>query len=246
MWPEICSIGPLTIHSYGLLIALGVFLSIYLMVKAARRYGFPPADKVFDLVFVVVFAGFVGARLFYILQEWPWYQKHPLEIFQIWKGGLVYYGGMMGSFFGFFLYVAWIRLPLLAASDFVIAYIPLAHAFGRIGCYLNGCCYGRPTALFWGVQFPFLAGPVHPTQLYEAAFNLALSLFLINYYPRRRFVGEMTALYLMIYSVGRILVELFRGDQPPWLSPFTLHQMLSALFILVGMMLYGICRQRGR
>jgi phosphatidylglycerol:prolipoprotein diacylglycerol transferase len=244
MFPEICSIGPVTIHSYGLLVALGVFASLFLMSRAAKQFGFPPREKVFDLVFVVVVAGFVGARLFYVVQEWVWYREHPLEVFLIWKGGLVYYGGMIASFLAFFLYLAGSRLPLLQTTDFVILYVPLAHAFGRVGCFLNGCCYGKPTALPWGVQFPLLAGPVHATQLYEAAFNLALFGFLVWFYPRRRFSGEMTALFLVLYSVGRFGIEVFRGDQPPWLLSLTLHQGFSVIFVLVGILLYGICRSR--
>jgi phosphatidylglycerol:prolipoprotein diacylglycerol transferase len=246
MLPKICSLGPVTIHSYGLLIAGGVFLSIFLMTRDAQKYGFPPPEKIFDLVFVVVFAGFVGARLFYVIQEWPWYRQHPAEVLQIWKGGLVYYGGMITSFAAFFLYLGWSRLPLLATSDFVISYIPLAHAFGRIGCFLNGCCYGRPTSLPWGVQFPFLAGPVHPTQLYETLFNLGLFGFLVRFYPKRRFAGEVTALYLVTYSIGRFVLELYRGDQPLLFFGFTLHQLLSVIFIWVGMILYGVCRSRAR
>lgn len=242
MAPEIFSIGPFTVHSYGLFVALGVFVCLFLMTRAAKRFGFPPAEKVFDLVFVIVLAGFLGSRLFYVIEEWPWYRNHPWEVFQIWKGGLVYYGGMVASFLGFFIYVAWRRLPPLAATDFVIPYIPLAHAFGRIGCFLNGCCYGKGCHLPWAVQFPFLPEPVHPTQLYEAAFNVLLFGFLVRSYPRRRFVGEVTALYLLLYPLGRFVIEFFRGDQPPWLFSLTLHQVLSLSFMAMGIFLYGFCR----
>jgi len=227
MLPEIASVGPFTIHSYGVVIALGVLLSLFLMTKAAKKEGFPPAEKVFDLVFVVVLSGFVGARLFYILQEWPWYREHPWEIVQIWKGGLVYYGGMTASFLGCFIYARLVRLPFLASADFMMPYIALTHALGRVGCFLNGCCYGKVTSLPWGVIFPALSDPVHPTQFYEAIFNLGLFGFLVWLYARRRFTGEIVSVYLIYYSTGRFLIEFWRGDQAFRFLGLTTHQGLS-------------------
>lgn len=229
MYPEIASFGPWVLHSYGLLIAIGVLLSLWWMTRQAKRFNFPPEERVFDLVFIVVTAGFLGSRIFYVAQEWPWYRDHPLEILQIWKGGLVYYGGMVGSFLGFFFYVKRIRLPFLAGADFVIPYIALTHTFGRVGCFLNGCCYGKGN---------------HPVQLYEAAFNLALFGFLAWFYPRRRFPGEVTFLYLILYPAGRFLLEFLRGDQTPWFDSLTLHQLISLGFFLIGIVLYGIYRRR--
>ncbi len=244
MYPEIASFGPWTLHSYGLLIAIGVFVSLWGMSRQAKKFGFPPGERVFDLVFVVAAAGFIGARVFYVVQEGSWYQAHPLEIFQIWKGGLVYYGGMVASFLGFFLYVRLTRLPFWVSSDFVIPFIALTHAFGRVGCFLNGCCYGKVCDLPWAVKFPSLPDPVHPTQLYEAVFNLALFGFLVWLYPRRRFAGEVTLLYVILYPAGRFLLEFLRGDQAPWFDSLTLHQLLSLGFISVGILFYGICRRR--
>ena len=229
MYPKICSIGPFTIHSYGVLIAIGVFLSIFLMGRLARRLGFSPDGQIFDLVFIIVLSGFAGARIFYIIQEWGWYRNHPFEIIQIWKGGLVYYGGMVASFLGFFIYVRLKGLPFLKSADFMMPFIALTHAFGRVGCFLNGCCFGKDH---------------HPTQLYEAAFNLGLFLILIRTYARRQFDGQIVALYLIFYAVGRFVIEFFRGDQLPWLGPFTFHQILSFIFLFMGAMVYGICRKR--
>lgn len=244
MFPELFSLGPFTLHTYGLFVALGVFAALFLMTHQAKRDGFPEPAKVFDLVFVIVFFGFIGGRLFYVVQEGEWYRDHPMEIFQIWKGGLVYYGGMIASFVGFLIYLKAVRLPLLATTDFVMPSIALAHAFGRIGCFLNGCCYGKPCPFPWGVEFPFLSEPVHPTQLYEAGFNAFLFLFLIWFYPRRRFAGEVTSIYLLFYPLGRFVLEFFRGDQPAWLLSLTLHQVFSLAFFFGGLLLYGICRRR--
>lgn len=242
MRPEIFSIGPFTLHSFGFVVVLGVLAALFLMTQAARRYGFPPEDKVFDLVFVVIFSGFFGARFFYIVQEWSWYQNHFFEIFQIWKGGLVYYGGMITSFTALFIYLLSTRLPLLATTDFLIVYVPLVHAFGRLGCFFNGCCYGKTCRLPWAVQFPDLPGPVHPVQIYELFYNLILFGFLVRFYPGRRFSGQIISLYLILYAAGRFFLEYFRGGQNPWLFSLTLHQILSLVFIFLGSALYGIRR----
>ena len=244
MFPEIASFGPFSLHSYGLLIAAGVFFSLFLMVRAASRYGFPPSDKVFDLVFVVVVTGFAGGRVLYVIQEWGWYREHPWEMIQIWKGGLIYTGGVIGSLIGVMVFGRLARLAPLALLDFAIPYVALTHSFGRVGCFLNGCCYGKACDLPWAVQFPFLPGPVHPTQIYEAIFNLALFGFLAWRYPRRRFEGEGFANYLMIYGTGRFFLEFLRGDQFPVFFFLTPQQIFSFAFLLAGMMLYGICGRK--
>ena len=243
MFPEIISLGPLTIHSYGLAIAAGVSLALVLMSSRAREAGFPPPEKVFDLVFVTLVSGFLGARFFYVLQEWNWYGPHPWDIFKIWEGGLVYYGGVIAAFAGFFLYVRSNRLSFFRTSDFVIPFITLVHAFGRVGCFLKGCCYGKASSGPWAVQFPFLPAPVHPVQIYEAIFNLALFGFLMAWARRKPFYGAVTGLYLVLYSAGRFALEFFRGDQVPFVSFLTLQQVLSLVFLLAGAGLYGICRR---
>lgn len=244
MHPEILSIGGITLHSYGLVIASGVFLAIFLMTQAAKKYGFPPHEKIFDMVFVVVLFGFLGSRLLYISQEWAWYREHPLEIFEIWKGGLTYYGGMIVAYLAFFFYVRLNRISFFKGTDFMMPYLSFVHGLGRIGCFLQGCCYGKESTLPWAVRFPQLPAPVHPTQLYEFLFNFGLAGFLIWYYPKRRFVGEITALYLIFYSTGRFLLEFLRGDQQPWLIFYTLPQVMSLGFLFIGMILYGIGRFR--
>lgn len=243
MFPEIVSLGPLTIHSYGLLIAVGVFLALLLMGLRARQSGFPPSEKVFDLVFVTLVSGFLGARLFYVFQEWNWYGSHPWDILKIWEGGLVYYGGVIAAFAGFFLYVRSNRLPFFQATDFVIPYIAFVHAFGRAGCFLKGCCYGKPFSGPWAVKFPFLPEAVHPVQLYEVIFNLALFSLLVAWVRRKPFPGAVTSLYLILYSIARFFLEFLRGDQALFVSSLSLQQVLSLGFLTAGVFLYGICRR---
>lgn len=229
MHPELFKVGFLVVHTYGVLIAVGIFISVLWARNLAKKTGFPSTNKVFDLLFVVVVSGFIGGRIFYVLQEWDHYREHFLEIFAIWEGGLVYYGGVLGAIMGHFLYVRYLGLSYPAAADFVIPFIALTHAFGRVGCFFSGCCYGKN-----GI----------PVQLFEAAFNFALFGFLLRAYGRRRFPGEIFASYLLWYPAGRFFFEFLRGDQIPWFFSLTLQQILSLVFILLGVALYGICRHR--
>ena len=229
MHPELFSIGPFVVHTYGVLVGLGIVLSLFLATGLAKKTGFPPSKKVFDLFSVGVLAGFLGARIFYVAQEWGYYRGHLLEMFEIWEGGLIYYGGVVGTFLGLVVYARRLRVSLWAVCDFLIPYIALTHAFGRVGCFFAGCCYGKQ-----GI----------PVQLFEAVFNFILFGLLSRWYERRRFPGEIFAVYLVLYPAGRFFFEFLRGDQGPWLFSLTFQQILSAALVLLGLALYGISRPR--
>lgn len=229
MHPELFRIGPFVIHTYGVLIALGIFVSVITATKLAKKTSFPPSEKVFDLFFVAVASGFAGARIFYVLQEGGYYQSHPLEIFKIWEGGLVYYGGVMGASVGYFFYTRRQGFPYLKSIDFTLPFIALTHAFGRVGCFFAGCCFGKNG---------------QPVQLYEALFNLILAGFLVKVYQKSKFGGQVFAHYLILYPMARFFFEFLRADQPVWLFSLTLQQFVSLVFIFLGLGLYGIHRSR--
>jgi phosphatidylglycerol:prolipoprotein diacylglycerol transferase len=138
------------------------------------------------------------------------------------------------------------RIPLWSLGDFVMSGLPLGHALGRLGCFLNGCCYGMPTQCLCGVVYPensapwyrFGHAPLHPTQLYEAAFNLLLYLFFLWYYPRRRRQGNVVALYLLLYPLARFLNEWLRGDERLKWMGLSLAQEISVLLFLTGLVLW--------
>lgn len=234
MKPILFSLGPFHVYAFGLMVAVGALLSFRLMLRRARQEGFPTSDQVSDLVAVTLFGGFLGARLLYVFENAAWYWKHPLKIFLLWEGGLVFYGGVAGSMLALYFYLRSKKMPYWKGLDFLLPYVALTHAFGRLGCFLNGCCYGRVCRLPWAVQFPELPEPVHPVQLYEAFFNFCLFLFLRFHYSRRRFEGEISALYFMGYALGRFLMEFWRGDNPAWFF-LTVNQWISAgIFLAAG------------
>ncbi len=232
MLPVLAEFGPFHLYSYGLSVAAGVALAFYLMHKAALREGFPTPEQAYDCVFVSVVAGFIGARLFYVMQHPGEFHDKPLEVFAIWQGGLIFYGGLAAGVFALWLYAVRQKLSFLRMMDFIFPFGALVHTFGRLGCFLNGCCYGRVCDLPWAVQFPGMDHPVHPAQLYEAVYNLGVFLFLRACYKKRPETGLITAGYLLLYGTGRFIVEFFRSGNPGWL--LTWNQWISVAVVLAG------------
>jgi phosphatidylglycerol:prolipoprotein diacylglycerol transferase len=244
MKPILFSFGVFHLYTYGLSIAVGVLLSIMLMNRQALKEGFPKSEEVFDLAFAILVWGFLGARLFYVIQNFSFYAAHPLKIFAVWEGGLIFYGGAFAALFGFWLTARRLRLPFWKVLDFIAPYAALAHAFGRIGCFLNGCCYGKACDLPWAVRFPEVSHLVHPAQLYEAFYDLALFAFLFVRRKRVRFEGEIGLLYFLFYGMGRYLIEFVREPGWMWMG-LTSNQWLSAAIILTAFILFNSRRRKG-
>jgi phosphatidylglycerol:prolipoprotein diacylglycerol transferase len=191
--------------------------------------------------------GIIGARVVYVTTYWktqfadqPW-----TEVFMVQHGGLVYYGGLIGSTVAGVLYLTWKKAPVWKIADILAPSIALGSVFGRIGCLLNGCCYGYACSLPWAIHFPAThetAGiGVHPTELYDALLNFILYLglaWLFRY--RRTFDGKIFALYLIVYAVFRSIAEHFRGDYPAdhIHAGITSAQLLSIPMFIVGLGLY--------
>ncbi len=245
MKPILFEFGSFHLYSYGLMVAAGVLAALFLMLRLARREGFPNANQVYDLIFVTILTGFLGARVLYVLQNFSWYAAHPVEIIAIWEGGLVFYGGMAGALIGVIVFSKLKGLSVLRVFDFLMPFVAFAHAFGRIGCFLNGCCYGKFCELPWAVTFPHLDHPVHPTQLYEALFNFALFFFLYSRYIRQHATGEIMGLYFAGYAVGRFAIEFWRGDNPLWYG-LTLNQWGSLLVFTAAAVFLMVLRKTTR
>ncbi|HNX69138.1 MAG TPA: prolipoprotein diacylglyceryl transferase [Candidatus Omnitrophota bacterium] len=218
MIPVLLSIGPLHLYSYGVCIALGVLLSVFLMTRRAVREGFPAPDDVLDISFWTLVWGFAGARFSYIGQNFSYYLAYPLKIVAVWEGGLIVYGGLLAGLLGFYLTARKKKIPFWKMLDFIVPYTALSQAFGRIGCFLNGCCFGKECGFPWAVRFPDMAYAVHPAQLYEAAFDLFLFVFLLSKRKSARFEGQIALLYFAFYGFGRYMIEFFREPNLVWLG----------------------------
>ena len=180
---DLFSIGPLTVHSYGLMIALGILVCVFMGMYRARKYGYKD-EAVLDIAIFGILSGFVGAKLLYVLVEFDSFLKNPMDV--LGSEGFVVYGGIIvGALVGI-LYCRIKKLPCWEYFDLLAPSIAVAQGFGRIGCFLAGCCYGRPTDTFWGVTFPegsfAPAGvPLIPTQLISSAGDFIITGILLVY-----------------------------------------------------------------
>ena len=238
MYPILFKIGPITIYAYGTMLAIAFIVGLYLARYEFRRHKINP-DYAYDFVLAIALGGIIGARLFYIIGHWAYYSRHLGEIIQVQQGGLVFYGGLLGGFLGAFLVVRLRKLSLLKIADSLASPLALGTVIGRLGCFLNGCCYGLPTKLPWGVKF--FDVPRHPTQIYELIHSLAIFFFLFLYVEKKiklRSDGSLFLIYLLLYSFGRFWLEFLR-DSPHVLRYFTFSQLASlVIFIVAGYLFF--------
>lgn len=217
MHPVLFKLGPLTIHTYGVLVALAFLAAILLASREATRKGVDP-EKVLDLGLYVLAAAILGSRLFEVAINHQYYLDNPAEIFKIWKGGLVFYGGFVGAVLTGIWYLRRHNLPVWRVGDIAAPSIALGQSIGRLGCFEAGCCYGKPTDLPWAVTFTnpdtlaIMGVPLHPTQLYESVGAFALFAALFACRKKVAFDGQLFWFYVLGYSVLRSGIEFLRGD----------------------------------
>ena len=219
MYSILFQFGNFHIYAYGFFIVAGLITAVVLAGLKIRKSNIGISfENVVDLFFYTVLSALIGSRILFVLINFDVYRQHPMKIFKIWEGGLVFYGGLVLAVIVAFWYMKWHRLPIWKVADLISPLIALGLFFGRIGCFLAGCCYGKETSLPWGVVFKNpdslarLNVPLHPTQLYDAANGLAIFFFL-NWMERRKtFDGQIFWLFLFLYSITRFFIEIFRGD----------------------------------
>jgi len=217
MHPVLFHIWKLHIYSYGLMIAIGILVGLFLARRQAMLEGINP-DKIVDIAFYILLAALIGSRLLFVLTNFGEYAADPIKILKIWEGGLVFYGGLIPAVAIGIWYIKRLGLPLWQVTDLFAPSVAIGHAFGRIGCFLAGCCYGTPSSLPWAVTFtdPRSLAPqgihLHPTQLYSSLGLFAIFAFLIWLRKRRTFPGELLWSYTLVYSIVRFFMEFLRGD----------------------------------
>lgn len=238
MHPILFKIGPLTLYSWGLMVAIGFLIGLWLTVRAAKKAGWPQ-DKVLDCSVYTLASALVGARLFYVIGFWPEFKGSFWEIFKIWDGGMVFLGGLLFALAAIAIYCRRQKIPLLKFLDLAAAPTALGYAIGRIGCFLNGCCYGYPTKLPWACSFPDVAGPRHPTQLYSSLAGLVIFVLLLWLGKKQKFTGQIFAAGLVGYSAYRFFLEFWR-DYPlsAYWGNVTANQGLSVIIFALGLVLY--------
>ena len=244
MFPVLLRLGPFTLYSYGLMLALGFLAAVRVAGRRTASLGLSPS-AVQKAAWVSLLAGIAGARLAYVLLQWNLFRDNLWEIFRLDHGGLVFYGGLAGGLLGGMVSVRRAGLPLMKTADLLVPPLVLAHAIGRIGCFLNGCCYGKPASVPWSAAFPSDGIPRHPTQLYESAFLFLLFFVLVKIplsFPRRRESqeaglipppGTVLLTYGFLYGIWRFGVEFLRGDSPAFAAGLTIFQWVSLPLALV-------------
>lgn len=239
--PVAFHLGSIPIYWYGVLLAMAFVAGLWTASRRGVRDGLQP-DQVVDAGVWLILGTIVGARALYVITYWREQFAHQpwTEMFMVRHGGLVFYGGLIGATAAVLLYVRVKQVPLWKLADALAPSIPLGYIFGRFGCLMNGCCFGRPTDLPWAIHFPpdhFTHGAgLHPTQVYDALASLGLYLCLAWLYRRKRFEGQVFAAYLIGYALLRGLVEIFRGDYTTEYvgGVLTPAQFVGALIFLAG------------
>jgi phosphatidylglycerol:prolipoprotein diacylglycerol transferase len=215
--PVLIRIGPLSIHTYGVLVAAGFLLGLALAVRQGKKEGIPP-ESIIDIGFYALLAAIVGSRLLFVAINAGHYVKHPLDVMKIWEGGLVFYGGLLLAVPVAWWYIRKHALDMGRLMDIFAPSMAIGHAVGRLGCLFAGCCYGKPSGVSWAVTFldreclATTGVPLHPTQLYESLGELFNFLILITLRRHQAFKGQLFWTYIVLYSALRFTVEFFRGD----------------------------------
>jgi phosphatidylglycerol---prolipoprotein diacylglyceryl transferase len=247
VFPQLFHVGRFFLPTYGLLVATGVLIGLWISVRNAARQGIDP-EKAWNLGILVVLCGIVGAKVLYVAYDWNNY-PHVSDIFSVstLQAGGVFSGGLIAALVSAAWYIRRHHLPALATCDAFAPGLALGHAIGRVGCFAAGCCYGKPTHAWWGVTFTsrvahdLVGTPLHqalePTQLFEAAVELANFFLLMWMIKRKRFDGQVFGAYLILYGVARFFLEFLRDD--PGRGVVFNGMMSGTQLIAIGLVILG-------
>lgn len=249
MFPDLVNIGVLHLKTYGACMALGFVLCSWLVEKLSGR------KDISGMLMLLAIVGIIGARTAYVIENWEThFAANPSEIIRVDRGGLVFYGGLIAAIIAYFVWCVVKREKFTALGDLMCTVVPLGHAFGRLGCFFYGCCYGRRSDCVCAVHFPYRSPAWHeqvncgalsptaheslgvlPTQLFEAVALLILFAFLVFAYRRwKDRSGLVTGLYMAGYALVRFPLEYLRGDPRAEVGPLSIAQTISLGLFLLG------------
>ena len=253
--PVALKIGNFELRWYGIIICLGMMLCVILGMRLCKKYAIKP-DDLLDFVIIGIPAAIVGARLYYVAFSWSYYSKNPKEIFAIWNGGLAIYGAVIATAIAAFIICKVKKIGFLHILDFALPYIMLGQAIGRWGNFFNQEAYGSETNSAFGMTGNVIARAmgegvlVHPTFLYESLWCFAGFAFIAIYRRKlQKNIGEVSALYMIIYGAERALVEGLRTDSLMLnigSVSIRISQWVSVALVIVGIALFIDSRIRGR
>jgi phosphatidylglycerol:prolipoprotein diacylglycerol transferase len=234
------------IRSYGLMMVIGFALGLWRMVRVGRKRDLPP-ERLYDLALTVLLSGIVGARIVYVMlnrdsESWR-------ELVAVWNGGLSFHGGVAFAMAAGYVYIRRAKLPFWQCADIAAPSLAIGYAVARVGCFLNGCCYGAPTSLPWGVRFcenGVLTPPSHPTQLYAMGANLLIFVILTRVERLGRGSGFVFVSYIGLYGIYRFLIEFLRKGYSAkvFVLGLTEAQVVSLLMIAGSAIVLSLMRSR--
>jgi phosphatidylglycerol:prolipoprotein diacylglycerol transferase len=238
-------IGPLTLHTYGVLLAAAFLAGLWIAGRQARKDGLDP-NRVTDLAVYVLIAGLIGAKIMLLVVDWTYYSENPRLLFSILQSGGVFYGGLLAALPVAWWYARRHALEGWRTADVLAPGVVLGQAIGRLGCLAAGCCWGRPASVPWAITFTNVQAartvgtpldtPLHAAQLYEVLAALGIFLTLLWIARRKRFHGQVTLGYIVLYAVARFAIEFYRGDES---RGFLFDGLLSTSQFISILMLVG-------
>src|SRR5437667_5623531 len=241
MYPRLFELGPITVYTYGVLLAAAYLLGLKMAMVRARKRELD-ATRVMDLGIYIIISALIGAKLLLLVTDFQTFKNNPAELLSLARSGGVFYGGLILAVSVALIYIRRVGLPLWTTCDVFAPGIALGHVIGRFGCLFAGCCYGKPTTVPWAITFtdPFAASnvgtplnqPLHPTQLYEAGAELLiLGVLLATERRGKPFAGRTFWLYMLLYAVSRFIIEFYRGDERGTVGTFSTSQFISILLV---------------
>jgi len=227
------------------MVALGFLISIFLAGREAKRAGIAPAN-IFDIGLYALFFGIVGARILHVLLELDYYVNRPLEAVMIGRGGLAIHGGLIAGIVTGCIFVKRNKMALWKTADVIVPYVALGQAIGRIGCLLNGCCYGMATGLSFGITLQGHLQRLYPTQILSSVFLFLAFLALKRIYRKKRFDGAVFFSYLLIFPAGRFFIDFLRGDLHPVFLGLTASQLISVAMFTIALLCFRVMSARAK
>lgn len=251
MFPNLFSIGPVIIHTYGLFIAMGFTAALLVTIKIGKAQGIK-SQQVMDMGFIMILWAIIGSRLTYVIINFSYYKNDPINILKIWEGGLVFSGGLITVLLAMSWYIKRHHLSFWKIGDLWAPGIAIGQSIGRIGCFMAGCCYGIPTDLKWGMVFTHpqslapLNIPLHPTQLYASLSGLIIFLVLMVLQAKKKFEGQVFIWLLILHSTSRLAIERFRGDYRGLIpgTEMSTTQLLSILILIASIVMLFFLKSR--
>jgi len=250
MYPRLFELGPITVYTYGVLLAAAYLFGLQLAMRRAKARGLDH-NRVLDLGIFIIISALIGAKLLLLITDWRTFRADPRELLTLARSGGVFYGGLILAVTVALWFIRKNGLPLWTTCDVFAPGIALGHVVGRFGCLFAGCCFGKPTTLPWGITFtdPFAAQnvgtplgvPLHPTQLYEAGAEFLILIVLLATERRGKpFAGRTFWLYMLLYAVSRFGIEFFRGDERGNVGPLSTSQFISVVLapLAIAMLVY--------